>query len=148
MKKWSKKIVAILLMSTMVMTLFGWGVKSKDSNSDYEYDPTGKAELSGEFELQIFTGGYGSEAWEEIIAAFEEEFPELDVVAYMDSNVNKKMQARWMQGNPPDFVFISGSNLPEATYMEEGKFLDLTSFYEKATLYNSEDLLKDRLKIL
>ena len=146
MKKTNKRIVAILLMAAMVLSLFGCGVKSKDSNSDYEYDPTAKAELSGEFELQIFTGGYGSEAWEEVIAAFEEEYPELDVVAYMDSNVNKKMQSRWMQGNPPDFVFLAGSNLPEMTYMEEGKFLDLTSFYDKATLYDSDELLKDHLK--
>lgn len=146
MKKWSKRLVVALMLTTMVLTLFGCGVQTKDSNSDYEYDPAGKTELSGEFELQIFTGGYGSEAWEEIIAAFEEEFPELDVIAYLDNNVNKKMQARWMQGNPPDFVFLSGSNLPETTYKEEGKLLDLTSFYEKATLYDSDELLKDRIQ--
>lgn len=145
-KQW-KMMTALLLSAGMLITAAGCGsVKTKDSNNDFEYDPTGETELTGTFELQIFTGGYGSEAWEEIIAAFEEEHPDLDVIAYMDSNVNKQMQSRWIQGNPPDFLLIDGSNLPTLTYKEEGKLLDLTSFYEKATIYGTDDLLKDRIK--
>ena len=115
MKKLKKRLIALgLVMVMAVSVLTGCGTKTKDSDSDYEYDPTGTAKLTGTFELQIFVGGYGSEAWEEIIADFEELHPDLDVVAYLDSNVNSQMQTRWMQGNPPDFVFLTGSNLPTA----------------------------------
>lgn len=146
MKKLRKRLMAFGLVMVMAATvLTGCGTGTKNSDSDYEYDPTGTTELSGTFELQIFVGGYGSEAWEEIIDDFEELHPELDVVAYMDSNVNKQMQTRWMQGNPPDFVFLTGSNLPTATYRDEGKLLDLTSFYEKATIADTDTLLKDKL---
>ncbi len=147
MKKQLKRVIALLLGAGMLTALAGCGgVGTKESNNDYEYDPAGKAELSGDFELQIFVGGYGSKAWEEIIADFEEEYPDLNVVAYMDSNVNKQMQSRWIQGNPPDFVFLEGSNIPVMTYMEEGKLLDLTSFFEKATIYGTDELLKNHIK--
>jgi len=134
-----------LAMIMTISVLTGCGTKTANSDSSYEYDPAGTKELSGTFELQIFVGGYGSEAWEEIIADFEELHPDLDVVAYMDSNVNKQMQTRWMQGNPPDFVFLTGSNLPIATYRDEGKLLDLTSFYEKATIAGTDIALKEKL---
>lgn len=145
MKKGNRLVALGLVVAMAVSVLTGCGTKSKKSNEAYEYDPNKEVELSGTFELQIFTGGYGSKAWEEIIAAFEEEYPELDVVAYMDSNVNKQMQSRWMEGDPVDFVFLSGSNLPSQTYMDSGKLLDLTSFYENATIHGTDELLKDHL---
>ncbi len=145
MKKIIKRISA-LLMAVVTVFLVGCTPTGTQSNAEYNYDPNAATELSGTFELQIFTGGYGSEVWEEIVADFEEAYPELDVVAYMDSNINKQMQPRWIQGNPPDFVYLGGSNLPVLTYMDEGKLLDLTSFYENAKVYGTEDLLKDRIK--
>ena len=145
MKKFKKRLIAMGLCAIMAVSSISGCSNTKSSNSDFDYDPTGTTKLTGTFELQIFVGGYGAEAWEEIIADFEELHPDLDVVAYLDSNVNSQMQTRWMQGNPPDFVFLTGSNLPTATYREEGKLLDLTSFYEKATLYGEDTLLKDKL---
>lgn len=142
------RIIALMLSLVMLVAAFAGcgGVKTSNSNSAYEYNPNKKVELSGTFELQIWTGGYSAEPWEEIIAGFEKEYPDLDVIAYMDSNVNKKMQTRWMQGEPCDFVYLAGSNLPSQTYFEEGKLIDLTSFYEKATIHGSDELIKDHLK--
>lgn len=146
MKK-RNKILALLLSVIMVISMLsGCGTTGKNSESDYDYDPTADVELTGTFELQIFTGGYSAEPWEEIIAAFEEEHPDLDVVAYMGADINKKMQTRWIQGESPDFVYLEGANLPLQTYMDEGKLLDLTSFYEKATIAGSDELLKDHLQ--
>lgn len=146
MKKRNRMLALGLGVVMAVSALTGCGVKTGDSNAEYEYDPSGEKELTGTFELQIFTGGYSSEPWVEIIAAFEEEHPELDVVAYMDANVNKKMQTRWIQGEPADFVYLEGANLPTQTYMEEGKLIDLTSFYEKATIAGTDEPLKNHLK--
>ena len=82
-------------MAALMVLLVGCAPTSSNSNADYQYDPNAAVELTGTFELQIFTGGYGSEVWEEIIADFEEAYPELDVVAYLDSNVNKQIQNKF-----------------------------------------------------
>lgn len=147
MKKFSR-IIAFVLSLVMLTAAFAGcgGVKTADSDATFEYDPNKEVNLSGQFELQIWTGGYSGEPWEEIIAGFEAEYPDLDVVAYMDSNVNKKMQTRWMQGKPCDFVYLAGSNLPSQTYFEEGKLLDLSSFYDKATIHGTDKLIKDAVK--
>lgn len=144
MKKNVKRIVALLLAMVSLLGLVGCGGGSQQAQ------PTGggfneSGVLEGSFELQIFAGGYGSQAWEEIVAAFEAEHPELDVIVYMDANVNKQMQTRWIQGNPPDFVFLTGSNLPIEEYLAEGLLMDLTDFYETAKMCDSEDLLKDHI---
>ena len=147
MKKNYKRLIAVIGLISMLFALPGCASKeegNKKSNIDYDYTKTN--ELSGQFELQICTSGYGAEAWEEIIADFEELYPELDVVAYLDSNINKKMQNRWIQGTPPDFVLLSGPNIPILTYIEEGKFMDLSSFFDAATLLDSDKLLKDHIK--
>lgn len=147
MKKLIRIIAFALCLAIAAVAFAGCGgVKTSDSDATFDYDPNKEVNLSGQFELQIFTGGYSGEPWEEIIADFEEEYPDLDVVAYLDANVNKKMQTRWMQGNPCDFVYLAGSNLPLQTYFEEGKLLDLTSFYEKATIHGTDTPLKDKLK--
>lgn len=143
MKKNVKRIIALLLAALSVMGLVGCGNGQQEQPMGGGLNESG--ELVGTFELQIFAGGYGSQAWEEIIAAFEEEHPKLDVIAYMDPNVNKQMQTRWIQGNPPDFAFLAGSNLPIETYLEENLLMDLTEFYETGKMYDSEELLKDHI---
>lgn len=144
MRKNVKRIIALLLAVLSLLGLAACG------NNQQQNQPSGggmneAGELVGTFELQIFAGGYGSEAWEEIIADFEEANPKLDVIVYMDANVNKQMQTRWIQGNPPDFVFLTGSNLPVEEYLAEGLLMDLTEFYETAKMYDSDDLLKDHI---
>lgn len=143
MKKNVKRIVALLLAMISLLGLVGCGDNQQAQPTGGGFNESG--ELEGSFELQIFAGGYGSQAWEEIVAAFEAEHPELDVIVYMDANVNKQMQTRWIQGNPPDFVFLTGSNLPIEEYLAEGLLMDLTDFYETAKMCDSEDLLKDHI---
>lgn len=143
MKKNVKRIVALLLVMISLLGLVGCGGNQNALPSGGGFNASG--ELEGSFELQIFAGGYGSQAWEEIIADFEAANPKLDVIVYMDANVNKQMQTRWIQGNPPDFVFLTGSNLPIEEYLAEGLLMDLTEFYETAKMYDSEDLLKDHI---
>lgn len=147
MRKNYKRLIAVIGVIAMLCALPGCGAeKQENKKSDINYDFTKTNELRGQFELQICTSGYGSSAWEEIIADFEEAYPELDVVAYMDTSINKQMQNRWIKGTPPDFVFIAGPNIPTYTYKEEGKFEDLTSFYDKATLLGTDKLIKDHMK--
>ena len=110
-------------------------IQDNTVNNAGEIDPSKEEKLSGSFELQIFVGGYGSEAWEYAIAKFEELNPELEVNAHLDTNVNAQMKTRWAKDNPPDFVFIEGTNMPAEVWMEEGKLLDLSDLYENGKVY-------------
>lgn len=121
-------------------------IQDNTVNNAGEIDASKEEKLSGSFELQIFVGGYGSEAWEYAIAKFEELNPELEVNAHLDTNVNAQMKTRWAKDNPPDFVFIEGTNMPAEVWMEEGKLLDLSDLYENGKVYGTDTLIKDQLK--
>jgi len=113
---------------------------------DVTYNELNEAQLTGSFELQIFVGGYGSEAWEYALAEFQKLNPDLEITAHMDPNVNAQMKTRWAKDNPPDFVFLEGTNIPTETWMRENKLQDLTALYESATVYGTDVLIKDQLK--
>ncbi len=147
------KILTLILALTMLLSLAACGGRSDQreappstSPDDITYNETGEVELLGTFELQIFVGGYGSEAWEYAIAEFQKLHPDLEIIAHMDPNVNAQMKTRWAKDNPPDFVFLEGTNIPTETWMRENKLRDLTSLYETNTVYGTDILIKDQLK--
>ncbi len=109
-------------------------------------DSSKEKKLKGTFELQIFSGGYGSEAWEYAIDEFQKLNPDLKITAHLDSNVNTQMKTRWAKDNPPDFVFLDGTDVPTETWMAEGKLLDLGEIYRTGKVYGSDVLIKDHLK--
>lgn len=147
------RILTLVLALTMLLSLAACGGKTNEreappstSPDDVTYNEVGEVELLGSFELQIFVGGYGSEAWEYAIAEFQKLHPNLEIIAHMDPNVNAQMKTRWAKDNPPDFVFLEGTNIPTETWMRENKLRDLTSLYETATVYGTDTLIKDQLK--
>lgn len=111
-----------------------------------EVDSSKEKKLTGTFELQIFSGGYGSEAWEYAVDEFQKLNPDLKITAHLDSNVNTQMKTRWAKDNPPDFVFLDGTDIPAETWMAEGKLLDLGEIYRTGKVYGSDVLIKDHLK--
>ena len=111
-----------------------------------EVDTSKEKKLTGTFELQIFSGGYGSEAWEYAVDEFQKLNPDLKITAHLDSNVNTQMKTRWAKDNPPDFVFLDGTDIPAETWMAEGKLLDLGEIYRTGKVYGSDVLIKDHLK--
>ncbi len=148
--KMTKKILALALSLLFVLSALagcGGDTESGGEGGSLEgYNYAGTNELTGLFELQLNVAGYGSKHWEKIIAEFEELNPNLDVVAYMDANTNKKMQQRWQKNNPPDFVAFEGANLPTGTYIDSGLIHDVSEFYDKATVYGTDTPIKDLLK--
>lgn len=109
-------------------------------------DNSTEKKLSGSFELQIFVGGYGSEAWEYAINEFQKLQPGLEINAHLDTNVNAQMKTRWSKNNPPDFVLLDGTNMPKSTWMEENKLRDLSSLYKNGKVYGTNTPISSHLK--
>ena len=148
MKKIFYRITALGLAMALALGIVGCGSKKdKQENKGsvtFEYSSDEK-KLTGELELQIFVGGLGSECWEYAISEFQKLNPDLDITAHMDANINAQMKTRWAKDNPPDFVFIEGTNLPSETWMAEGKFLDLSDLYNNGNVYGTDEKIKDKL---
>ena len=151
MKKRLIRLAARGMAVVMTFGIAGCGSKGKESNNDevgkvnWEFSSDEK-ELTGELELQIFVGGLGSECWEYAIEKFQELNPDLEINAYLDANINAQMKTRWAKDNPPDFVFLDGTNLPSETWMEEGKLMDLSEIYNKGNVYGTDERIKDKIR--
>ena len=147
------RILTLVLALAMLLSMAACGGRQSQNETtstvnpeDIVYNEMNEPQLVGSFELQIFVGGYGSEAWEYAIAEFQKLNPDLEIIAHMDANVNAQMKTRWAKDNPPDFVFLEGTNIPTETWMRENKLQDLTSLYETATVYGTDTLIKGQLK--
>lgn len=152
MMKFSR-ILTLVLSLAMLLSMAACGNNQSGKNQpqvtnpgDVVYNELNEVQLTGSFELQIFVGGYGSEAWEYAIAEFQKLHPDLEITAHMDPNVNAQMKTRWAKDNPPDFVFLEGTNIPTETWMRENKLRDLKPLYETGTVYGTDMLIKDQLK--
>lgn len=137
-----KKIKRLLCVLICVALIVG---TSACNNDPPKWDGVLTGGLTGKVELQIYTGGYGSEMWVNAIAEFEEAYPDLEVEAYLDTNVNQQMSLRWQKNNPPDFVFLDGSSIPKDVWLEEELLIDLSDWLEEAKVYGTETDLKDVL---
>ena len=147
------KFLAVMLVLTTLFSMAACGNNAGNNGTptptnpeDVVYNELGEAQLLGTFELQIFEGGYGSAAWEYAIAEFQKLHPDLEIIAHLDSNVNAQMKTRWAKNNPPDFVFLEGTNIPTETWMRENKLRDLKPLFEIGTVYGTDTLIKDQLK--
>lgn len=84
--------------------------------------------LSGEFEIQYFVGGYGDKWWKHVIGEFQKVHPNLKIKQSAGSQINEQMRPRWIQGDPPDFVYIDGAGANEAQMITDGQLMDLTDY--------------------
>ncbi|MBH5318914.1 extracellular solute-binding protein [Paenibacillus sp. GSMTC-2017] len=99
------------------------------------------AGLTGEFEVQYFVGGYGDKWWKHVLAEFQKANPELKITETAGSQINEQMRPRWIQGSPPDFVYIDGAGSNEAQMVTDNQLLDLTSFLKEAKNKDGKALL-------
>lgn len=98
------------------------------------------AGLTGDFEIQYFVGGYGDTWWKAVIEEFQKANPELKIKQSAGPEINKQMQPRWVQGNPPDVVYIDGAGSNERQMIDDGQLMDLTDFIAGATNTDGEKI--------
>ncbi len=128
-----KKFLAMLLALAMVFALAACGGEDTPTTSDTQ---TSGGDVSGEkvtiemwpFNIGAFTD---AAAWDEIIAAFNEEYPNIEVVVnpvnYQDGD--QRLTTAITSHEAPDIVFEGPERLI-GTYAREGLLVDLGDLWD------------------
>jgi N-acetylglucosamine transport system substrate-binding protein len=88
--------------------------------------------LTGDFEVQYFVGGYGDVWWKQVIAEFQKQNPDLKIKESAGAKINDQMKPRWLQGNPPDFVYIDGAGSNTRQMVTDDQLMDITDWLKVA----------------
>ncbi len=98
-------------------------------------------EISGDLEIQYFVGGYGDSWWKEVIADFQEEYPDVNVIEHAGPNINDEMRSRWVSNDPPDVIYIDGAGSSETQMVEDDQLMNLSEWVEEVELDNGDKLI-------
>ncbi|WP_315971345.1 extracellular solute-binding protein [Paenibacillus sp. N3.4] len=88
--------------------------------------------LTGDFEIQYFVGGYGDAWWKQAITEFQQLNPDLKIKESAGAKINEQMKPRWLQGNPPDFVYIDGAGSNTRQMVTDDQLMDITDWLKDA----------------
>ncbi len=154
-----KKIVCLLLSLVMCLSLFA-GCGGKDTKvpdnqpeqtpSETETKPESEASgISGELEVAAFSNGeLNDKFWNTAVEEFNKLYPDCKVNLVLSSNIEESMRPRFVSNDAPDIYFMGGqANVDEAALTAEGKFMDLTQWYETAEAIGYDGLLKDNMAV-
>lgn len=100
------------------------------------------SKLSGDFEIQYFVGGYGDAFWKQAISEFQKQHPDLKIKESAGSKINEQMKPRWIQGNPPDFVYIDGAGSNSRQMVLDDQLLDITDWLKTAKNSDGKNILE------
>lgn len=136
-KKWTALIMAAVLMA---LPLAGCG---SNNNSTNAAPPSVSGEASGsgetfdnpELNIAVFQGGYGRDYWDSVAAEFMKDHPGTKINITASPKIAELVRPKIVAGNPPDFMYISGSdNTPILEGLVKDKaLLDLTDVFESDT---------------
>ncbi|WP_391571313.1 ABC transporter substrate-binding protein [Cohnella sp.] len=153
---------SVLLMLTLVLSACG-GNKDKGNDASPSASPKASesakpsesasgsesaspegVKLTGDFEIQYFVGGYGDAWWKEVIGEFQQLHPDLKIKESAGPKINDQMKPRWIQGSPPDFVYIDGAGSNTRQMVTDDQLLDITDWFKTAQNTDGK-LLSDML---
>lgn len=99
-----------------------------------------------ELNIAVFQGGYGREYWDSVATEFMNDHPGVKINITASPKIAELVRPKIVAGNPPDFMYISGSdNTPILDGLVKDKaLLDLTDVFESA----GEDGTPLKMKIL
>lgn len=140
MKKWITMISVFVLILTLAAGCAGKKEEAKPETGTTT--DTGKeGKLTGDFEIQYFVGGYGDKWWKKVIADFAALHPDLNIKESAGPKINDQMKPRWIQGNPPDFVYIDGAGSNIRQMVKDNQLEDLTDWIGSATNIDGDKIL-------
>lgn len=96
--------------------------------------------VTGDLEIQYFVGGYGDGWWKEVIGEFKKKYPDVNIKESAGSQINEQMKPRWIQGNPPDVVYIDGAGSNETQMVLDDQLMDITDWVKAASNVDGEPL--------
>lgn len=151
--KGKKKAALSLIMMSIVLSLAGCGggakttetpapEKTPTTNNEVksEEPKTDEAKIAGDLEIQYFVGGYGDGWWKEVIGEFKKKYPDVNIKESAGSQINEQMKPRWIQGNPPDVVYIDGAGSNETQMVLDDQLMDITDWVKDAKNVDGEPL--------
>ncbi|RIX52396.1 extracellular solute-binding protein [Paenibacillus nanensis] len=153
--KLRKKVTGGLALSLVLLALSGCGGNSANNNNQASESPSpsssaaateapsGEAKISGDFEIQYFVGGYGDAWWKEMIGEFKAMYPDLNIKESAGSQINEQMKPRWIQGDPPDVVYIDGAGSNETQMVQDDQLMDITDWVKDAQNVDGENLVSN-----
>lgn len=96
-----------------------------------EENPFGMAE-DGTLEIYIFDGGFGDEYATEIHEpTFSEKWPDVTIDHHAAVDIAGELQARFVAGDPPDFVNNSGDGqMDQSVLSADGQLYDLSPLWD------------------
>ncbi|WP_268624477.1 extracellular solute-binding protein [Paenibacillus alvei] len=148
--KWGRSLLLLIISALVLMTAAGCSSGSQkngesnngnsgktteqaqNNNSDAGKTDSSGGEVSGDFEIQYFVGGYGDQGWKKIIAEFQKKYPNVNVKESAGPKINDQMKPRWIQGNPPDFIYIDGAGSNATQMVQDDQLMDLTDYFKEA----------------
>ncbi|WP_039870803.1 MULTISPECIES: extracellular solute-binding protein [unclassified Halobacillus] len=113
---------------------------SEEDSGDGSGEESSSGEISGELEIQYFVGGYGDSWWKEVIADFQEEYPDVTITEHAGPNINEEMRSRWVSDDPPDVVYIDGAGSSETQMVEDGQLMNLSEWVSGIELEDGSKL--------
>lgn len=155
-RRTKQSLVWVMALMLVAFSLAGCA-KNEEANNVANNEPVDVAEpaeevkadepvaaenkISGDFEIQYFVGGYGDAWWKEVISGFQEKYPDLKIKESAGSQINEQMKPRWIQGNPPDVVYIDGAGSNEAQMVKDDQLMDITDWVKSAKNVDGKDLV-------
>ena len=88
------------------------------------------AEENHVIEFAGFEGAYGRVFWEDLIADFQAENPDIEVVSFLNPKIGAVMKPRFLSGDTPDVLYLPQWNkeLPPKQLAKEGAIKPLNEF--------------------
>lgn len=135
-----KTIIIVASLSAVIIPFVAFNAKifGKSGYSDDETDS---------LSLQIFYNGNEKVAstWRNICFDFEDE-TDILVKPHIGKTINTDMKNDWNTDNPPDFVWIAGNGIGDTNLVKNGKFLDLTEWFETAKVFGENIPVKQAIE--
>lgn len=157
-KKLGMTMASMILIMAVVLSACGGG-NNVSSTSTPSASPAGTEGTTGdsgaegpvfdnpELNIAVFQGGYGREYWDSIAAEFMNDYPGTKINITASPKIAELVRPKIVAGNPPDFMYISGS---DNTPILDGLIKD-KALLHLTDLFNSEspdDGLPLKVKIL
>lgn len=137
----TKTLVVTSILTAILVPFIATNATIYASDNDNEIDNNENA-----LTLQIYINGNSKidRAWTQIINDFRDE-TDIEIKTYKGTQVNTQLKSKWDEDNPPDFVWVDGNGINDVSLIEDGKFEDLSSWYQTAEVFGSDDytLVKD-----